>query len=113
MDTQNQYTDPFLGERKGLANASIIFGIASLPLAYFTGIFGCMLGIMALLFGFFSKGEARIRSSKAVGGMITGAIGFIFGGAMFAFSMYYVSAHMDELTQMMEGYSTFFNRGIN
>lgn len=112
MENQNQYTDPFLGERTGLAKAALIFGIASLPLAYLTGIFGCVLGIMALLFGIFSKGEARIRSSKAVGGMITGAIGFVFGGAMFAFSMYYVTNHMSELTEMMEGYSSFFNKGL-
>ena len=114
MDQSNfdyqPYGDPYAGERKGLATAAIICGVASLPLAYLTGIIGFMLGLMAVLFGIFSKGAARLRSSKATAGIITGAIGMLFGAFLTVYSMIYVSQNYEELLSMFEGYSEFLSR---
>ena len=96
-------------ERKGLSICSLIAGIISLPFACCTGYVGIVVGVLAVLFGIFSKGTTRIRSGKAVAGIITGAIGIVLGIIMLVLALYALKVNpeiMNQYNDLME----FYNR---
>ena len=65
-------------DRKGMAIASLILGIISIPLGC-CAYLGVIPGIIAVFLGIFSKGAAPRHSSKAIAGIITGAVGAVLG----------------------------------
>ncbi len=99
-----------MGERKGMAIASVIMGILSLPLAYCTGFLGIILGLMAVLFGIFSKADAPRRSTSAVTGIITGGIGLAFGIVMTVIALVYLKNNFTDIMSQMEGYQNFLSK---
>lgn len=108
MDNYNNFNNNFNGndyprrERVGMAMSSLLVGIMSLPFAYCTGIFGILLGLVAILLGIFSKGTAPMRSGKAVAGIITGAVGITLGIIMVVIAFYMMTANPDILSQYQE-----------
>lgn len=73
-------------DRKGMAIASLILGIISIPLGC-CAYLGVIPGIIAVFLGIFSKGAASRHSSKAIAGIITGAVGAVFGIIMTILSL--------------------------
>lgn len=98
-------------ERSGMATASLVTGIFSIILAYFTGFLGVILGIVAILLGIFSKGNAPVRSGKSIGGIITGAIGLVFGIIIIAAAIFLITKtdFMAEFMKELEGYQTYLD----
>lgn len=99
----------FYGERKGLSMCSLITGIISLPMACCTGYVGIIVGVLAVLFGIFSKGAAKIRSGKAVAGIITGTIGIVLGIIMLVLALYALKVN-PEIMQQYNDLMEFYNR---
>lgn len=95
-------------ERRGMAIASLILGILSIPAGCCTGYMGPLLGIIAVFLGIFSKGTAPVRSGKAIAGIITGAVGAIIGIIMFIMAIYLMGdpEFMAQYEELME----FYNR---
>ena len=73
-------------DRKGMAIASLILGIISIPLGC-CAYLGVIPVIIAVFLGIFSKGAAPRHSSKAIAGIITGAVGAVFGIIMTILSL--------------------------
>lgn len=93
---------------KGMAIASLIMGIISIFLGYFTGFFGVMLGLAAILLGAFSKGKNQARPGTSIGGIITGAIGFVIGLIMIIIVIVLMSN--PEFVNMYKELLEFYNK---
>lgn len=113
-DYRNNYTNPYDGARNGLAIASIAFGIAGMIGAYLTGIFGIILGVMAVVFGAFSKGGAKRVPTKGVVGIAIGAAAVAFGLFMIGMAVYIMQVNpggiMDSINEMMQGLTEFYSK---
>lgn len=115
-NNQNGYND-FNGgygnrrpaQRAGLATASLIVGILSVPLGYCTGYLGIIMGITAVVLGIFSKGNAHRMSGKSIGGIITGAIGTVLGFSMLAMALWMIKNNPDIMKQYQD-LIDFYNR---
>lgn len=94
-------------ERKGMAIASLIIGILSIPLGFCTGYVGVVFGIIGIFLGIFSKGSAPSRSGKAIAGIITGAVGLILGAIMLymAFKIMADPEFMKQYQEILEFYN--------
>ena len=88
--------------RPGLATASLIVGVLSLPLGYCTGYLGIIAGVVAVVLGIFSRGNAPKLSGKAIIGIITGAAGIILGTFMTAMALIMIKNNPDFIKQYQD-----------
>ncbi|MFH8613511.1 DUF4190 domain-containing protein [Streptomyces sp. NPDC017979] len=81
--------------QNGMGIAAMVLGICSLATFYIYGIFGFVLGVIAVILGVIGRrragrGEAN-NPGQALAGIITGAIGIVLGAAFLAFLIWLVS----------------------
>lgn len=106
-NTYNPEPDNQPKERKGMAIASMIVGIVSIPLAC-CSYPGIIAGIVGLLLAIFSKNKGATRSGLSIAGIITSAIGIVLGTIILIMTLTMMadSAFMEQYNELME----FYNR---
>lgn len=93
----------------GYAVASLVLGILSLLSGFFFGIFGILFSIPAMILAFISKSkEQRGRMpSIAIGGLITGILGFLIACIIIGL-ICYILAHMNDTNSLWYFYMRDF-----
>jgi hypothetical protein len=81
-------TNPPSTDRKGLAIASLVLGVAGILFCCFVWV-GALLGILAIVFGAMSL-KSSMRG-MAIAGIICGAAGIVLGGLMFIYLAFILS----------------------
>ncbi len=112
-NNQDPQTNPDVptnsNERVWFSLTSLICGLLSIPLGFFTGYLGILTGVLGFLFGLFSKNGNPKFSNKAIVGIVTSITGFIAGVLMLALVIYLFTTDPDflkEYQSLMEFYTT-------
>ena len=92
------YGEPQRPQRNGLGITALVLGILSIVPGFF--YFGVVLGIIAAVLGFLGlqrvkRGEANNRG-VAIGGIVTGVIGFLAAAAFTAITVVFVQSDLGQ-----------------
>lgn len=70
-------------KRNGLGIAALVLGILSIPAAFFAGVPGILLGLLAIVLGIIGLRRVRSRQADnkgmAIAGIVTGVVGLVLG----------------------------------
>lgn len=92
-----------LENKKGLAVGSLVCGVIAVTLCC---CIGWLPGVIAIILGVVSLVKKRGGKGMAIGGIVTGAIGFVFGLIMIVFVAVPYMAMAPYLEKAMEGIDT-------
>ncbi|WP_448615292.1 DUF4190 domain-containing protein [Modestobacter sp. URMC 112] len=94
-----QYGQP---KKNGFGIAALVLGILSLPAAFFAGVPGIVLGLLAIVFGVLGLRRVKARQADnrgmAITGLVTGVLGLLLGIAVLAATVFFVQTAGDCLT---------------
>ena len=83
----------------GMGIAALVLGILSIPAAFFAGVPGILLGLLAIVFGILGlrKVKARRADNKgmAIAGLVTGIVGLVLGAIILAATVFFVNTAGD------------------
>lgn len=87
---QGGYEQPRMSN--GLGIAALVLGLLSIPGAFFGGIPGILLGLLAIVLGIVALRRVKARRADnkgmAITGLVTGIIGLLIGLAVLAFAAF-------------------------
>lgn len=105
---QGQYGGQY-GEQKksnGFGIAALVLGILSLIGAFFGGVGGIVLGLLAIVFGVLGLRRVKARRADnkgmAITGLITGVLGLLLGIAILVFAVFLVQTTEECLTELQQ-----------
>ncbi len=99
-----QYGQP--QKSNGLGIAALVLGISSLPAAFFAGVPGIVLGLLAVVLGIFALRRVKARRADnrgmAITGLVLGILGLLLGILVLVFTLFVFQTAGDCLNQLQE-----------
>lgn len=99
-----QYEQP--RKSNGLGIAALVLGLLSLPAAFFAGVPGIVLGLIAIVLGVLGLRRVKARRADnrgmAIAGLVSGILGLLLGILVLVFTVFLVQTTGDCLEELQQ-----------